>query len=82
MKAEILNKIKSVKLCLMAHPDNEVASEFEDRISDLVEIENDLQQEMHSKEEVLDILKTFLYDSQMGEDVEYVELWFEKFKNK
>jgi len=37
---EILNKIKSVKLCLMAHPDNEINSEFADRISGLEEIEN------------------------------------------
>ncbi len=36
----ILSKIKSVKLCMMAHPDNEQDSEFEDRISDLEEIEN------------------------------------------
>lgn len=37
-----LNKIKSVKLCLMAHPDNKEHSEFADRISDLEEIENEL----------------------------------------
>ena len=42
---EILNKIKSVKLCLMAHPDNEQDSEFEDRISDLEEIENELSKD-------------------------------------
>ena len=41
----ILEKIKSVKLCLMAHPDNEVDSEFEDRISDLEEIENELSKD-------------------------------------
>jgi hypothetical protein len=35
----MLQKIRSVKLCLMAHPDNEPNSEFEDRISDLEEIE-------------------------------------------
>jgi hypothetical protein len=39
---EILNKIKSVKLCLMAHPDYEIDSEFEDRVSDLEQIENEL----------------------------------------
>lgn len=38
----LLEKIKSVKLCLMAHPDNEQDSEFADRISDLEEIENEL----------------------------------------
>ena len=40
------------------------------------------QSEMFSGEEVLDILKTFLYNSQMGKDVEDVELWFEQFKKK
>ena len=38
------------------------------------------QSEMFSGEEVLDILKTFLYNSQMGEDVEDVKLWLEQFK--
>ena len=38
----ILEKIKSLKLCLMAHPDYEYGSEFEDRVSDLEEIENEL----------------------------------------
>ena len=42
---EILNKIKSVKLCLMAHPDNEIDSEFADRISDLEEIEYELSKD-------------------------------------
>jgi len=37
---EILRKIKSVKLCMMAHPDYEKDSEFEDRILDLQEIED------------------------------------------
>lgn len=35
---EIVSKLKSVQLCLMAHPDNEPYSEFEDRIDDLEEI--------------------------------------------
>lgn len=39
---EVLKKIKSVKLCLMAHPNNEVDSEFADRITDLEEIQNEL----------------------------------------
>jgi hypothetical protein len=39
---KMLKKIKSIKLCLMAHPDNEIGSEFADRISDLEEIENEL----------------------------------------
>lgn len=37
---KIQRMIRSVKLCLMAHPDNEPDSEFEDRISDLEEIED------------------------------------------
>lgn len=37
-KEEIIKKLQSVKLCLIAHPDNEVNSEFEDRIIDLEEI--------------------------------------------
>ena len=40
---ELLQKIKSVKLCLMAHPDNSLNSEFADRISDLEEIESSLK---------------------------------------
>lgn len=40
-----LNKIKSVKLCLMAHPDNQEHSEFADRISDLEEIENEISRD-------------------------------------
>lgn len=40
------------------------------------------QQQMYSEEEVLNILKTFLYNSQMGKDVEDVKLWFEEFKKK
>ena len=40
---EILKKIKSIKLCLLAHPDNEENSEFADRITDLQEIEDELR---------------------------------------
>lgn len=39
---DILRKIKSTRLCLMAHPDNEEHSEFADRISDLEKIEDEL----------------------------------------
>jgi len=38
--SEILQKIKSVKYCMIAHPDNIKDSEFEDRIEDLQEIED------------------------------------------
>lgn len=33
-----LQKLKSIRLCLSAHPDNEAGSEFEDRIDDLDEL--------------------------------------------
>ena len=39
---EIIKKIKSVGLCLMAHPDNTPDSEFADRIDDLREIQEAL----------------------------------------
>lgn len=38
MNKSELQKLKSVLLCLQAHPDNEPDSEFADRISDLEEI--------------------------------------------
>ena len=37
-KKEILKKLKSVSLFLMAHPDNISGSEFEDREEDIKEI--------------------------------------------
>lgn len=41
--SELMRKLRSVKLCLQAHPDNEPGSEFEDRISDLEELEEFLK---------------------------------------
>lgn len=35
---QILQKLRSIRLCLMAHPHNEPDSEFADRIDDLNEI--------------------------------------------
>lgn len=78
---EILKKIKSVKLCLMAHPDNEIDSEFADRISDLEEIENQLQKDTWIKIEsekdlpkdtVIDVIidskpyQGFIYEARCG----------------
>ena len=40
--AAMIEKIFRVKQCLMAHPDNKEGSEFEDRISDLQKVEDDL----------------------------------------
>jgi len=39
---EILKKLRSVSLYLIAHPDNEPDSEFTDRISDIAEIQEEL----------------------------------------
>ena len=35
---QIMQKLRSVRLCLMAHPDNEPDSEFADRIEDIDEL--------------------------------------------
>lgn len=35
---EIIRKLNSIELCLMSHPENELNSEFADRISDLKDI--------------------------------------------
>jgi hypothetical protein len=63
---EVLKKIKSTKLCLMAHPDNEVHSEFADRITDLEEIEIELlktkSQQGCSEEEVIAFCEWFAFE--------------------
>ena len=73
---ELLDKIKSVKLCLMAHPDNEKDSEFEDRISDLEDIEKALSK----YDEMLDMLQSFVNDFDNGliEDYQIPRDRFEK----
>lgn len=35
---QIMQKLRSIRLCMMAHPDNEEHSEFADRIEDLNEL--------------------------------------------
>ena len=35
---KILRKLRSIRLCMMVHPDNEEDSEFADRIEDLNEL--------------------------------------------
>ena len=89
---EILKKIKSTKLCLIAHPNNEIDSEFADRITDLEEIEIELlkakSQQGYSKEELKSAFKIGFnigYGSPVQElDLknEHCERWFEQFKNK
>ncbi len=60
---DFLKKIKSIKLCLMAHPDNQINSEFADRITDLEDIESQLekQQQGYIEEEVLAFGKSCFY---------------------
>jgi len=38
------------------------------------------QERMYSEEEVIDILKTLRHHSEIGNDIENIELWFEQFK--
>lgn len=40
---KIKQKLRSIELCLSAHPDNEEHSEFADRISDLKEIQKEVK---------------------------------------
>ena len=58
---EMSTKINSVRLCMMAHPDNQPDSEFSDRIDDLVEIQNQLktQDQPEPKESDKSIIKSF-----------------------
>ncbi len=42
----IKQKLRSIELCLSAHPDNEEHSEFADRISDLQELPKDIEFEV------------------------------------
>lgn len=41
----IKRKLRSIQLCLSAHPDNEPSSELADRISDIKEIQQELDKE-------------------------------------
>lgn len=52
----IKQKLRSIELCLSAHPDNEEHSEFADRISDLVEIQKEVQNLIEWKESAMKIL--------------------------
>ena len=91
---DFLQKIKSIKLCLMAHPDNKINSEFADKISDLEDIEFELEKEQqgYSDEEVLELLKEVRKGSIVTSsinnrtywefDIKSEKKWFEQFKNK
>jgi hypothetical protein len=91
---EVLKKIKSIKLCLMAHPNNEVDSEFADRITDLEEIQIELskdkwqQKRSYSEEEVLEQLNILMslpsstLDKFTDKNGSITKEWFEQFKKK
>ena len=67
---EILTKIKSVLLLLLAHPDNEPESEFADRIDNLIDIKNELnEREMTSKQKYI-AGKSYMYSEIPKEDTE------------
>jgi len=40
------------------------------------------KEKSYSEDEVIDILKTFRHHSEIGNDIENIELWFEQFKKK
>lgn len=49
-RISFIAKLRSLKLCLEAHPDNEPYSEFEDRISDCEEMITFLQNDDNFKQ--------------------------------
>lgn len=52
---QILSKLRSVELCLLAHPDNEEHSEFADRISDLQELQKEVNTLIEWKKSAMNI---------------------------
>jgi hypothetical protein len=52
---QILSKLRSVELCLSAHPDNEEHSEFADRISDLQELQKEISTLIEWKKSAMNI---------------------------
>jgi len=52
---QILSKLRSVELCLSAHPDNDKHSEFEDRISDLQELQKEVSNLIEWKKSAMNI---------------------------
>ncbi len=69
-KKEILQKIRSVRLCLLAHPDYELHSEFSDRIEDLKEIESHFENQEIKK---LFVWENVLCDYKSGIAFVYAE---------
>jgi hypothetical protein len=52
---QILSKLRSVELCLLAYPDNEEHSEFADRISDLQELQKEVNTLIEWKKSAINI---------------------------
>lgn len=52
---QILSKLRSVELCLSAHPDNEEHSEFADRISDLQELQKEVSNLIEWKKSAMNV---------------------------
>ncbi len=52
----ILSKLRSVELCLSAHPYNEEHSEFADRICDLQDIQKEVKHLIEWKKEALIVM--------------------------
>ena len=52
---QILSKLRSVELCLSAHPDNEEHSEFSDRISDIQELQKEVSNLIEWKKSAMNI---------------------------
>ena len=53
----INQKLRSVELCLSAHPHNEPDSEFADRISDLQEIQPQISELLKQRNDMREMLK-------------------------
>lgn len=56
----INQKLRSVELCLSAHPHNEPDSEFADRISDLQEIQPQISEFLKQRNDMREKLQFFL----------------------
>jgi len=52
---QILSKLRSIELCLSAHPDNEEHSEFSDRISDLQTLQKEVNDLVEWKKSAMNI---------------------------
>ena len=68
---QIGTKLNSIKLCLQAHPDNQPDSEFEDRISDIEDIEQQLSAERERAGKLVSGLNELKEDMELDGYVNY-----------